>query len=221
MKPSRSEVGGIKRDQLQRNDRFVVCSGELSESTALHSSCRRSLTAKQHVYLRARTVRTRQGGTTSRASKLTPLCRTDTGTAHGERSGWMSDPERFSKVVADHYVRTEYPSLSGRAEKIWCREDKKICQVDYSTGIQVGVSFVRLPDYVIARRWAHPTGPPVRIRFRLSAFGRTGSKETTLWSELGATRTVDICEISLSTWINSLHFNKHPHSLSDSIYSWR
>ena len=70
MKPSRSEVGGIQRDQLQRNDRFVVCSGELSESTALRSSCRRSLTAKEerHVYLRARTVRTRQKGTTSKAS---------------------------------------------------------------------------------------------------------------------------------------------------------
>lgn len=83
----------------------------------------------------------------------------------GNCSGWMSDPESFSKVVADHYVRTEYSSLSGRAEKIWCREDKKICQVDYSTGIQVVVSFVRLPDYVIARRWAHPTGPRCEYDF--------------------------------------------------------
>jgi hypothetical protein len=83
----------------------------------------------------------------------------------GNCPGWMSDPESFSKAVADHYVRTEYPSLSGRAEKIWCRADKKICQVDYSTGIQVGVSFVRLPDYVIARRWAHPTGPRCEYDF--------------------------------------------------------
>jgi len=83
----------------------------------------------------------------------------------GNCSGWMSDLESFSKVVADHYVRTEYPSLFGRAEKIWCAADKKMCQVYYSTGIQVGVSFVDLPNFVIARRFAHPTGPRCEYDF--------------------------------------------------------
>ena len=83
----------------------------------------------------------------------------------GNCSGWMSDTESFSKVVADHYLRTEYPSLFGQAKKIWCSGDKKICHVYYSTGVNVGVSFVSLPNYVIARRWAHPTGPRCEYDF--------------------------------------------------------
>jgi hypothetical protein len=87
------------------------------------------------------------------------------GQRQGDCSGWMSDPESFSKVVADHYVRTEYPSLVGRAERIWCAADKKMCEVYYSTGIKVGVSFVNLPDHVIARRVEHPTGPRCEYDF--------------------------------------------------------
>ena len=83
----------------------------------------------------------------------------------GNCSGWMSDPESFSKVIADHYVRTEYPSLFGRVKKIWCAANKKICQVDYSTGVGVVVSFVELPNYVIARRVPHPTGPRCEYDF--------------------------------------------------------
>jgi hypothetical protein len=83
----------------------------------------------------------------------------------GNCFGWMSDPESFSKVVADHYLRTEYPSLFGQAEKISCTGNKKNCLVHYPTGVQVVVSFARLPDYVIARRWAHPTGPRCEYDF--------------------------------------------------------
>jgi hypothetical protein len=83
----------------------------------------------------------------------------------GNCSGWMADIESFSKAIADHYVRTEYPSLFGRANKIWCSADKKLCQVYYSTGIQVGVSFMDLPNFVIARRFAHSTGPRCEYDF--------------------------------------------------------
>jgi hypothetical protein len=78
---------------------------------------------------------------------------------------WISDAESFAKVVADHYVRTEYPSLFGPVKEIWCSGDKKICQVNYSTRIKVIVSFVRLPDYVIARRSEDPTGPRCEYNF--------------------------------------------------------
>ena len=78
---------------------------------------------------------------------------------------WMSDVESFAKVVADHYVRTEYPSLFGPVKEIWCSGDKKMCQVNYSTRIKVIVSFVRLPDYVIARRGEDPTGPRCEYDF--------------------------------------------------------
>lgn len=78
---------------------------------------------------------------------------------------WISDVESFAKVVADHYVRTEHPDLVGAVKEIWCSGDKKMCQVRYSTGIKVLVSFVRLPDYVIARRGEDPTGPRCEYNF--------------------------------------------------------
>ncbi len=87
------------------------------------------------------------------------------GQPRGDCSGWMSDPESFSKVVADHYLRTEYPSLFGQVKKIWVSGDKKITQVYYSTSVAVSVSFVKLPNYVIARRWSHPTGPRCEYDF--------------------------------------------------------
>jgi hypothetical protein len=96
---------------------------------------------------------------------LRPFATPAQGQRQGNCSGWMSDLQSFSKVVADHYVRSEYPSLFGRAEKIWCDVDGKICQVDYSTGIGVGISFVHLPNYVIARRIPHPTGPRCEYDF--------------------------------------------------------
>lgn len=90
----------------------------------------------------------------------------------GNCSGWMSDPESFSKVVADHYLRTEYPLLVGQAEKIWCRADKKLCHVSYSSGVEVAVSFVSLPRFVIARRVPHPTGPRCEYDFDCLTSGK-------------------------------------------------
>jgi hypothetical protein len=81
------------------------------------------------------------------------------------KGNWMSDVESFGKVVADYYVRTEYPSLFGRVKEIWCSGDQKMCEVKYSTGIKVLVSFVRLPDHVIARRGEDPTGPRCEYDF--------------------------------------------------------
>jgi hypothetical protein len=82
-----------------------------------------------------------------------------------EQRNWISDVESFAKVVADHYVRTEHPPLFGSVKEIWCSGDKKMCQVRYSTGIKVIVSFVRLPDYVIARRGEDPIGPRCEYDF--------------------------------------------------------
>jgi hypothetical protein len=90
----------------------------------------------------------------------------------GNCSGWMSDAESFSKVVADHYLRTEYPSLFGQAEKIWCRGDRKLCEVSYPSGVSVGVSFVSLPHFVIARRVPHPTGPRCEYEFHCLPSGK-------------------------------------------------
>jgi hypothetical protein len=90
----------------------------------------------------------------------------------GNCSGWESDPESFSKVVADHYVMTQYPSLIGRAEKIWCDARKIMCIVYYSTGIRVAVSFARTPDFVIARRYEHPTGPRCEYDYDCADSGR-------------------------------------------------
>ena len=90
----------------------------------------------------------------------------------GRCSGWMSDPESFSKVVADYYLQTEYPTLFGQAEKIWCSADKKMCQVYYPNSVAVGISFVNLPHFVIARRYAHPTGPRCEYDFNCLPSGQ-------------------------------------------------
>jgi hypothetical protein len=66
-------------------------------------------------------------------------------------SGWEKDPQSFTKVIAEHYVRTELGrSLRGRS--IWCRPDGKMCTVGFPGGIEVMVSLVRVPSYVIARQ---------------------------------------------------------------------
>jgi len=103
---------------------------------------------------------------------LRPLGDTAQGQRQGDCSGWMSDLQSFSKVVADHFVRTEYPDLVGRAVKIWCAGDKKFCQVDYSTGIKVVVSFVNLPDHVVAGSWMQTNPIRCEYDFDCSASGK-------------------------------------------------
>lgn len=78
-------------------------------------------------------------------------------------SGWESDPESFSKRVAEHYVRT----VLGQSLRAWRivpyypSGNKKYMEVQFSPSLAVGVSFVKIPDYVIALRLrAQPPGPP-------------------------------------------------------------
>lgn len=80
----------------------------------------------------------------------------------GSCSGWESDPESFSKRVAEHYVRTVLgqPLHAKRIVPYW-PNSKKAMEVTFSDDLAVGVSFVKIPDYVIALRLrAQPPGPP-------------------------------------------------------------
>lgn len=85
--------------------------------------------------------------------------------------GWLSDLQSLSKAVADHYLRTEYPNDAGQAKTIWCAKDRKQCLVTYSEDMKVGVSFVALPDHIIARRFFHPTGPRCEYDFSCASNG--------------------------------------------------
>ncbi|HJU04922.1 MAG TPA: hypothetical protein VJ692_07180 [Nitrospiraceae bacterium] len=79
----------------------------------------------------------------------------------GTCSGWESDPESFSKRVAEHYVRTVLglPLSAKRIFPYW-PASKKGMEVAFSDNLAVGVSFVKVPDYVIALRLrAQPPGP--------------------------------------------------------------
>ncbi len=83
-------------------------------------------------------------------------------TISGDCSGWERDPESFSKRVAEHYVRTVL-GQSLRAQRIipYWPTSKKGMEVIFSDDLAVGVSFMKIPDYVIALRLrAHPPGPP-------------------------------------------------------------
>jgi len=78
-------------------------------------------------------------------------------------TGWESDPESFSKRVAEHYVRT----VLGQSLRAWRivpyypSGNKKYMEVQFSPSLAVGVSFLKVPDYVIALRLrAQPPGPP-------------------------------------------------------------
>lgn len=77
-------------------------------------------------------------------------------------SGWESDPESFSKRVAEHYVKTVLgQSLSAKRIVPYWLKSKNGMEVIFSDDLAVGVSFVKIPDYVIALRLrANPPGPP-------------------------------------------------------------
>jgi hypothetical protein len=77
-------------------------------------------------------------------------------------SGWESDPESFSKRVAEHYVRTVLgQSLSAKRIVPYWPKSKKGMEVIFSDDLAVGVSFVKIPHYVIALRLrVQPPGPP-------------------------------------------------------------
>jgi hypothetical protein len=78
-------------------------------------------------------------------------------------SGWEKDPESFSKVVAEHYIRTVMKlNLKAKSIKPYY-PNKRAMEVWFSSfpkDIVIGVSFVKLPDYVIAARIKNtPAGP--------------------------------------------------------------
>ncbi len=82
-------------------------------------------------------------------------------------SRWETDPQSFSKVVAEHYVRTVLGvrTLLGPPPTVkritapfpmspWLRV------VTFSNDIVVLVSFQKVPDFVVAARWyPKPAGP--------------------------------------------------------------
>jgi len=67
--------------------------------------------------------------------------------------GWQRDPQSFSKVIADFYVRTQLNATPGMASGIQCAP-AGLCIVKYENGTSVGVSLARLPNFVIARERA-------------------------------------------------------------------
>ena len=68
----------------------------------------------------------------------------------GECSRWEKSPENFSQAIAEHYVSTELKQQL-KGERVQCRPDSKVCEVTFPGAITVGVSLVKVPEYVIAR----------------------------------------------------------------------
>lgn len=81
----------------------------------------------------------------------------------GDCSGWAKDPESFSKIIAEHYVRTEL-GVFIKGKSIWCRADGKLCEVAFPLpfNITVMVSLVHIPSHVIARQVYIKQGAPRR-----------------------------------------------------------
>jgi len=95
----------------------------------------------------------------------------------GDCSGWEQDPQSFSKVIAEHYLSTEM-GLSLKAQRIWCSGDGKRCEVyfsckagTYECKTTVGVSFVKVPIYVIARK-VSPLGPRLEYNYHCTPEGK-------------------------------------------------
>jgi hypothetical protein len=93
-------------------------------------------------------------------------------------SGWEQDLQSFSKVVAEHYLKTEM-GLSLKAQRIWCSGDGKRCEVYFSCKdpsyesckFTVAVSFVNVPSHVIARKTS-PLGPRLEYNYRCTPEGK-------------------------------------------------
>jgi len=72
-------------------------------------------------------------------------------TKTGDCSGWEHDPQSFSKVLADYYLRTELGTQPTLVKTIWCGPAATYCVVGYEDGREVWVTLKYQPDYVIAR----------------------------------------------------------------------
>jgi hypothetical protein len=90
-------------------------------------------------------------------------------------TGWESDPQSFSKVIADFYLRTELGGTPGMAD-IQCQGDNRLCFVTYPDGTSVAVSLTQVPNFVIARQrggtgprreYEYDCDPSGRVNFRL------------------------------------------------------
>lgn len=73
------------------------------------------------------------------------------GQRKGDCSGWESDPESFTKVIAEHYVidALGLPRMSGNPTGCWA--DGKLCEVEFPGDMIVDISLAQVPHYVIAR----------------------------------------------------------------------
>jgi len=81
----------------------------------------------------------------------------------GDCSKWETDPESFSKVVAERYVRTGtmlgLPLTVKRVTAPFPRSPW-LWLVEISNDIVVYVSFQKIPNFVAAARWyPKPAGP--------------------------------------------------------------
>ena len=67
-------------------------------------------------------------------------------------SGWESDPQSFTKVIAEHHIRTELGrplSPTGGPYKV----TEKTWGVRFPDNIFVYVTLAKVPDFVVAARW--------------------------------------------------------------------
>lgn len=87
-------------------------------------------------------------------------------------ASWEADPQSFSKVVADYYVRMELGvSPPPMAKNIWCSGDKVTCEITYSDDLVVMVSFVNVPDHVIVRKSGTRFGPRCEYDYHCMSSG--------------------------------------------------
>jgi len=71
-------------------------------------------------------------------------------TITGGCCAWDKDRQSFSSAVAQHYLKTEL-NKSLKPKSVWCAEDGTYCSVKFPDDTDVMVSFVEMPNYLIAR----------------------------------------------------------------------
>ena len=80
----------------------------------------------------------------------------------GDCSGWERDPQSFSKVIAEHYVRTELGRVLSPTQGPY-RVTATTWGVTFPDNLVVYVGLARVPDFVIAARWYPKPGGPSRF----------------------------------------------------------
>ncbi|BFU90776.1 MAG: hypothetical protein NTAFB01_19630 [Nitrospira sp.] len=67
-------------------------------------------------------------------------------------SGWETDPQSFTKVIAEHHILTELGkplSPTGGPYQV----TKTAWRINFQNGIAVYVTLAKVPDFVAAARW--------------------------------------------------------------------